>query len=408
MDYPFQKPSYDQWIDQVTKDLKGRDLSELSKKIDLNLDIKAIYKTDSEALNINIPHSNEWKIAQTFTLNHTNEQVLNSLNRGVNDLYVPSIKAEELLKGVNPDFVSINLIGSSNLNFTQCVDPIAESLANGNSINILNKAPIISNSRTVQQSGGSIKNQLVYLFGSLAAQLSEVSENNINEALSSMKIFTAVSTDYLIEVSKLRAIRALWPAFCKGFGQSNVPSPFIYAVTSSLEYSLHDNKSNMLRATTQAMSAIIGGADSIEIHPYDYKESTNDDFGLRIAQNLHHVLKEEAHLDKVSDPAKGSYAIEALTSEIADTAWEEFLELENNGGLIDACTKGQFQNSVEKDAEFLIGAFEAQNKVLVGVNKYINQLENQVESNKTGRNINNVVKTLNEINLDNHIKTGGN
>ena len=103
-------------------------------------------------------------------------------------------KAEELLKGVNPDFVSINLIGSSNLNFTQCVDPIAESLANGNSINILNKAPIISNSRTVQQSGGSIKNQLVYLFGSLAAQLSEVSENNINEALSSMKIFTAVST----------------------------------------------------------------------------------------------------------------------------------------------------------------------------------------------------------------------
>ena len=194
MDYPFQKPSYDQWIDQVTKDLKGRDLSELSKKIDLNLDIKAIYKTDSEALNINIPHSNEWKIAQTFTLNHTNEQVLNSLNRGVNDLYVPSIKAEELLKGVNPDFVSINLIGSSNLNFTQCVDPIAESLANGNSINLLNKAPIIADSRTVQQSGGSIKNQLVYLFGSLAAQLNEVSENNIKEALSSMKIFTAVST----------------------------------------------------------------------------------------------------------------------------------------------------------------------------------------------------------------------
>ena len=67
-----------------------------------------------------------------------------------------------------------------------------------------------------------------------------------------------------------------------------------------------------------------------------------------------------------------------------------------------------FQNSVEKDAVFLIGAFEAQNKVLVGVNKYLNQLENKVDSNNTGRNINNVVKTLNEINLDNHIKTGGN
>ena len=116
---------------------------------------------------------------------------------------------------------------------------------------------------------------MVYLFGSLAAQLSEVSENNINEALSSMKIFTAVSTDYLIEVSKLRAIRALWPAFCKGFGQSNVPSPFIYAVTSSLEYSLHNNKSNMLRATTQAMSAIIGKNNIMDAANKTFISSTN-------------------------------------------------------------------------------------------------------------------------------------
>jgi methylmalonyl-CoA mutase len=135
--------------------------------------------------------------------------------------------------------------------------------------------------------------------------------------------------------------------------------------------SLKDPFTNLLRQTTEVMSAIVGGVDSLTILPYD-KLSTKgtSDFALRMAQNIPLILKEESYFDKVIDPLGGSYSIEKLTDEVIQISWDLFQELEGLNGVFNSECQLYLKKEIQKVVELKLAAYASNEKTLIGVNKF--------------------------------------
>ena len=132
---------------------------------------------------------------------------------------------------------------------------------------------------------------------------------------------------------------------------------------------------NMLRATTEALAAAVGGADTICVAPFDEPLGAPDDFSRRIARNVQIILQEEAHLTQIVDPAGGSYAVESLTDELAHAAWAVFQEIERHGGMLAALESGFVQSSIAEVAARRATALARRRDVLVGVNQFAKPAE---------------------------------
>jgi methylmalonyl-CoA mutase len=126
----------------------------------------------------------------------------------------------------------------------------------------------------------------------------------------------------------------------------------------------------MLRTQTEAMSAILGGTDSLTIEPFDIVFRHPDEFSERIARNQQLILKEEAYFDKVADPAAGSYYIENLTSLIAESAWKLFLEIEDQGGFLSCLKSGLIQRKLAESASRRRSDISSGKEILLGTNKF--------------------------------------
>jgi methylmalonyl-CoA mutase len=151
----------------------------------------------------------------------------------------------------------------------------------------------------------------------------------------------------------------------------------------------------MLRSTTEAMSASIGGANSIAVLPFDLEFNPQNDFSSRMARNQQLILKDESYLNKVADMAAGSYYIETLTETLCEKSWEQFKVIESKGGILASLKSNYIQESISKDAEALIKQFKEGKLVLVGVNKF----QNKNEGVNVAKRKNNVhpsgIKTIN-------------
>jgi len=192
-----------------------------------------------------------------------------------------------------------------------------------------------------------------------------------------IELNVGIGSTYFMEMAKIRAARLLWSKIIEQYKPECdcAYNLYINATTSSWNQSLYDPYVNMLRSTTEAMSACIAGADSISVLPFDnaYKEA--DDFGYRIARNQQLLLKEESYLDKIADPAAGSYYIENLTDQIARGAWEHFLKVEELGGICKALRAGYVQDEVEKTARQRDLDIATRKTTILGTNQYPNLLE---------------------------------
>ncbi len=185
----------------------------------------------------------------------------------------------------------------------------------------------------------------------------------------------SASADFFGEIAKFRAFRKLVALLQQQY-KTNFPL-HIHAETSRINQSSLDAYTNMLRTTTEGMSAAIGGCDSIAVLPYNITFERPDDFANRIALNQQHILKEESYLNKVADIGAGSYYIENLTEQLAEKAWEQFKVIESKGGFI-ACLKNNFiQDLIAEDAKELLEQVKDGKMVLVGVNKFQNPKEVQ-------------------------------
>lgn len=196
-----------------------------------------------------------------------------------------------------------------------------------------------------------------------------------------------VGSTYFMEIAKIRAARLLWSKIIDQYKPACdcAYRLFIHAVTSSWNQSLYDPYVNMLRSTTEAMSSAVAGADAISVLPFDgaYKEA--DDFGYRIARNQQLLLKEESYLDKIVDPAAGSYYIENLTDQIARGAWQHFLKAEEAGGYCKALRAGIVQDDVEATARKRDLDIATRRTTILGTNQYPNLLEKMDEKLESGK-----------------------
>ena len=194
--------------------------------------------------------------------------------------------------------------------------------------------------------------------------------HDINTLFNRMHATMASGPHYFPEIAKFRAVRILWDQFTREWGgEGTLP---LHAGTSEWNRSVLDPHVNMLRATTEAMAAVTGGATSLCVDPFDDSFTRSTPFSERIARNVNHILKHEAHLHRVADPSAGSWYIENLTNEIAEQGWEFFRALENEGGFISALESGFIQREIYDSQKIKKKAFTSGKMTLVGVNRFAN------------------------------------
>ena len=187
----------------------------------------------------------------------------------------------------------------------------------------------------------------------------------------------AVTSNYFMEIAKFRAARMLWANIVKGYNPEKECSckMFAHATTSTWNQTVYDPYVNMLRGTTEAMSATLAGVHSLEVTPFNASYETPDEFSKRIARNAELLLKHESHFDQVVDPAGGSYYIENLTKSIATEAWKLFLEVEEKGGYIAAFKSGFVVEKVKASAAAKDKNIATRRQILLGANQYPNFTE---------------------------------
>jgi methylmalonyl-CoA mutase len=149
----------------------------------------------------------------------------------------------------------------------------------------------------------------------------------------------------------------------------------VHAVTSQWNQTVYDAYVNMLRGTTETMSAAIAGVDSIEVLPFDHAFREPGEFSNRIARNVQSILKEESHFNKIVDPAAGSYYIEELTQSIIDAAWKLFKDVEEKGGYTEAFKAGFVQEQVKAVSDKKDKLLAQRRETLLGTNQFPNFLE---------------------------------
>jgi methylmalonyl-CoA mutase len=195
-----------------------------------------------------------------------------------------------------------------------------------------------------------------------------------NEIAKKMKFTFAVSSNYFMEIAKFRAARMLWAFIVKSYeGTAECAQKmYIHAKTSAWLQTIYDPYVNMLRGTTESMSAAIAGVDSLEVLPFDKPFEQSTEFSNRIARNVQIILKEESYFDKVTDPAAGSYYVEKLTSLIADEAWKLFKIIEEKGGYVEAFKSGFIQEQVNASAQKHNTNIETRREIILGTNQYPN------------------------------------
>ena len=196
----------------------------------------------------------------------------------------------------------------------------------------------------------------------------------VDQAAKKIRFTFAVTSNYFMEMAKFRAARLLWANIVKQYEPACECSckMFVHARTSAWNQTVYDPYVNMLRGTTEAMSAAIAGVHSLEVLPFDYAYTNPTEFSERIARNQSLLLKHESHFDQVVDPAGGSYYIENLTKTIADEAWKLFLELEDKGGYVEAFKAGYVVERVKASAAAKDKAIATCRQILLGANQYPN------------------------------------
>jgi methylmalonyl-CoA mutase len=193
----------------------------------------------------------------------------------------------------------------------------------------------------------------------------------VEQAAARVHFNLCVGSDFFMEISRLRALRVLWSRILDSCQVDPATAPIaIHARTSRRTGTVLDPHVNMLRATTQAMSAVFGGVDSLHVAPFDETTVPPDEFSRRIARNVQLVLLHECHLDHVADPAGGSWYVEKLTAEVAARTWERFQEIEAAGGIMTALDDGRAQEWVSTVADKRAARMATRREVQVGTNQY--------------------------------------
>ena len=432
----FQSVSAEDWKEKIVEDLKGADYEKkMIWKTGEGFNVHPFYRKEDlpEGCACAEPgkfpytrgnsNSNNWLIRQSIDLpsaEDANAKARKMIDNGVTSIvfkvrgkmvtpeYIPT-----LLEGINAEKTELNFnvcVSKVNIFATQLVeyykqrgfdlaavrgsieyDPIGKELYAGKSIDnyiaitkeIMSSLEKLPHYRCMTVNSAGLCNAGAYITQELACALAWGNEYmnaateagiNVDRIAKSIKFNMGISSNFFMEIAKFRAARMLWAKIVEQYAPECKCSckMIIHAETSKFNLTLFDPYVNMLRTQTEAMSAAIAGVEAITVTPYDSVYETPTEFAERIAKNQQLILKHESHLDKVADPAGGSYYIESLTASIAAEAWKQFLAIEEAGGFHKAVKEGRVKAEVEASGNSRRTALAKRKEILLGTNQYPN------------------------------------
>lgn len=237
---------------------------------------------------------------------------------------------------------------------------------------------ISANGIPYNNTGANAVQELAFTLSSGIYYMNEMIERGLTaeEVQKRIQLSFGVGSFYFMEVAKLRAARILWNNILNAYGvEENKREIFIHARTSSYNQTTYDPHVNLLRTTTEAFSAIVGGANSITTNAFDEQLNLPKKFSRRVARNTQIILNEESHLSQVIDPAGGSFYVEKLTEEVAQTAWKMIGEIDKQGDILESLKNGYLQNKIKQTVDLREKDYKKRKAVLVGTNMYANPKE---------------------------------
>jgi len=427
--------SYEEWRAKVETDLKGADFDKkLVWRTNEGFNVQPMYRQEdiadlktTDSLPGEYPYvrgtrtDNDWLTRQEIiaeTPAQANEIALDVLNKGVTslgfkleDVSMESLKA--LLNDIVLGAVEINIrccnrkaaelatnlvayikeqgaveTFRGSINYNPCRPCFHHgkklpewALANAKALmDTVKEVPglrvLAVDSVELSNSGAYIFQELGYAMAWGAQWMTAMTEAgySADEVASRIKFNMGISSNFFMEIAKFRAARMLWAQIVDQYkpASKDACKMVVNAETSKFNQTIYDAYVNLLRSQTEAFSAAVAGVDSITSVPFDTPYKTPDTFSERIARNQQLLLKEESHLDKVVDPAGGSYYVETLTVAIGTEAWKLFLATEEEGGFFTLVSEGKVQAAVNASCEKRHTDVARRKEILLGTNQYPN------------------------------------
>lgn len=368
---------------------------------------------------------NEWYVRQDIKCDcpkEANAKALDILNKGVNSLgfCIPSEKVsaeyiDTLLEGIYAECVELNFctcqcksvelaqilvayfekkgVDKAKVAGSISFDPLEKMISKGkDTTDVLKEAvamvealkdypkfsAIAVNAYKLTNAGAYSYQDLGYALAWGNEYLAELTEAGVDACLAakSIKFNLGINGVYFMEIAKIRAARMLWAQIVSQYTECKESAKMhICAITTTYNQTVFDSYVNMLRSQTEAMSAALGGVDSIVVTPFDEPYETPTEFAERIARNQQLLLKDECHFDRMVDVAGGSYFIEELTSALAGQAWKLFLAVEEEGGFLAAAKAGSVQNTINETNATRHANAGKRREFLLGTNQFPNFTE---------------------------------
>ena len=406
----FDPVSEKEWKQKIQFDLKGADYNDLLIHETLEgIDIKPFYHKDSISTPLTVIHPESWKIAEIIRSSNPQEcinEAAIAIEKGVESLHftlheLPTALLKSLketkkvidihffLKNTGKEIRnSFERLEDVPKNWYFYSDPIGDLSHSGNwrntqkedfddleeflKIRSKTNRYLSINSSIYQNAGANCVQQVAYALAHVHEYIHYF--KNTNETLKNDLKFlfkVSIGSNFFMEISKIRAIRMLFEILAKEYNL--LKKCYIFAQPSKRNKSILDYNVNILRTTTECMSAVLGGADIVANNAYDLIYQEKNEFSEHIARNQLHILKEECYFDQVETIANGSYYIEELTKQISEKALSLFKDLEKSGGLMAHLKKGTIQQKIKENARKEQELIDTGKLKMVGANSFKNR-----------------------------------
>ena len=407
----FPEVSAKQWKQKIQMDLKGADYNETLVWESLEgINVKPFYHQEDlkNISSYSLPKGHDWSVGQSIYVGDTqkaNAKALEILEKGLESLIfnIPNeetdfeslfsgINLKEIELYVNFEFLAlepikslVSLLKEKKAKAHLCIDIIEHLAKDGNWHHNLEKdhelfTELVSLSSSdisiigvdlslYQNSGANMVQQLAYGLAHANEYLNHITLKGGEKSLP-ITFTVAVGSNYFFEIAKIKALRWLWNSLAAEYGIKSECN--ILAIPSKRNKTLYDYNVNMLRTTSESMSAVLGGADTVCNLAYDAIYHKDNEFGERIARNQLLLLKEEGYFTEASQISEGAYYIESLTNQLAEKALVLFKQIEKAGGFLDSLKKGMVQRKIKESAEKEQQLFDEGKIVSLGTNKYQN------------------------------------
>ena len=420
----FNEVSSKEWKQKIQIDLKGADYNDtlIWKNIE-GIDVKPFYHQDDLTTKTSSSpgHPNYWNITQEIFIDDetiANHLIIDAINRGAEAVILTSEKEFDIatvfksfpfesssiyfnLKFLSEEFYSklFQFFSDKKATYYFNIDIIGNLARTGNwYYNLREDHSILSaiiqknytkNTLSIdgtlfQNAGANMVQQLAYCLAQANEYLNhfqnviptEQSDEESQQLNITFKLSTG--TNYFFEIAKIRSLRKLYAILANEYGVST--DCHIITTPSKRNKTLYDYNVNLLRTTTENMSAILGGADSVCSLAYDSIYHKSNEFGERIARNQLLILKEESYFKASDNPSEGSYYIESITNQLSEKALQLFKNIEENGGYLNQLKEGTIQRKIKESARKEQELFDTGTLELLGTNIHTNPNDQMKEN----------------------------